>query len=302
VTPGLLGALPVPHSSSKLRVLARVLGALAPLAGTAALACNQGPAPERVLLELPPLVTTTDPARALVRARFATQGLVVSPGPLEYEVTPPELATVSPDGSVLCKRTGDAKVVANVRGVKGEAVLHCRLVDRVELGELPLLDVTRGPVTLRARALAKDGKELADVPVVVSSERPSVVRVAGAMLTPLAVGETGLVARAGNAEKKARARVVRTLHVEALPLDGGKRINMSLKEGKYELSVTFRGERTLSVEWRGAPYCAYRATGKTHSASCVMQGKGGVVFDNPAFLEGGSTEVSTAGVVLAEVP
>lgn len=300
--PGLLGGHRVSHRPSMPRLSARLVRAFGSLLVALPLACNQGPAPERVLLELPPMVTTTDPARTLVRARFPAQGLVVTPGPHEYEVTPPELATVSPDGSVLCKRSGDAKVVVNIRGVKGEQALHCRLVDRVELGELPLLDVSKGPVALSARALAKDGKELADVPVVVTSERPSVVRVAGTMLTPLAVGETSIVARAGNAEKKARARAVRTLSVEALPLDGGKRINMSLKEGKYELSVTLKSERTLSVEWRGAPYCAYRATGKTHSASCVMQGKGGVVFDNPAFLEGGATDVSTTGVVLAEVP
>jgi len=77
---------------------------------------------------------------------------------------------------------------------------------------------------------------------------------------------------------------------------------MSLKDGKYELSVAFAVERPLSVEWRGAPYCAYKATEKTHHSSCVLRGKGGVVFDNPAFLESGATEVSTKGVVLAEVP
>jgi len=203
---------------------------------------------------------------------------------------------------VLGTKSGDAKVIVSVKGVKGEAALRCRLVARVELGELPLLDVTRGPVTLTGRALGKDGKSLDDVPVVLSSERPSVARVSGLTVTPLSVGETGLVARAGNAEKKLKARVVRSLNVEALPLDGGRRINMSLKDGKYELSVTLPRERTVAVEWRGAPYCAYKATGKTHQARCVLQGKGGVVFDNPAFLESGSTEVSTQGVVLAEVP
>jgi hypothetical protein len=96
--------------------------------------------------------------------------------------------------------------------------------------------------------------------------------------------------------------VIRTLELEALPMDGGRRINMSLKEGKYELSVTLRTPRSLSIEWRGAPYCSYRATGKTHRSTCVMQGKGGAVFDNPAFLDSGSTEVSRQGVVLAEVP
>jgi hypothetical protein len=281
---------------SKLR--ARFIAVLLP----SAFACDQGPAPELVRLELPAMVTTTDPARALVRTRYPTRGSVVSPGPHEYEVVPPDVASISPEGAVLCRKSGDARIVVGVKGVKDDETLHCRLVDRVELGELPPLDVTRGPVTVSARALAKDGKELADVPVVVSSERPSVVRVSGLTLTPFAVGETSIVARAGNAEQKRKARVVRTLGVEALPLDGGRRINMSLKDGKYELSVTLKSERTLSVEWRGAPYCAYKATGKTHTSNCVLQGKGGVVFDNPAFLEGGSTDVSTSGVVLAEVP
>jgi hypothetical protein len=248
------------------------------------------------------MVASPDPARALVRARYPQKGLVVSPGPHEYEVNPPDVATASPDGAIVCKKTGDAKVTVIIQGVRGDAPIACRLVDRVEVGELPPLDVARGPVTVPARALDKSGKELADVPVVLSSERPSTVRVSALTLTPQAVGETGIVARAGNAEKRLRARVIRTLDIEQLPMDGGRRINMSLKEGKYELSVTLRTEKTLAVEWRGAPYCSYRATSKTHRSTCVMQGKGGAVFDNPAFLESGSTEVTRQGVVLAEVP
>jgi hypothetical protein len=248
------------------------------------------------------MVTSTDPARALVRARYPQQGSVVSPGPHEYEVVPPEVASVTPDGAVVCKKTGDATIVVAIRGVKDDETLHCRLVHRIDIGDIPPLDVAKGPVTVSARAFDRGGKELGDVAVVLSSERPSVVRIAGNTLTPLAVGETGIVARAGNAEKRLRARAIRTLNVEALPLDGGRRINMSLKDGKYELSVTLRTERALSVEWRGAPYCSYRATSRTHRSTCVMQGKGGVVFDNPAFLEGGSTDVTTNGVVLAEVP
>jgi hypothetical protein len=276
--------------------------AIALLLVLATTACDKGPTPQLVRLELPAMVTSTDPARALVRARYPQQGSVVSPGPHEYEVVPPDVASVTPDGSVICQKTGDAKIVVTIRGVKDDETLHCRPVHRIDVGDVPPLDVTKGPVTVSARAFDKGGKELGDVAVVLSSERPSVVRVAGNTLTPLAVGETGIVARAGNAEKRLRARAIRTLKVEALPLDGGRRINMSLKDGKYELSVTLRTERTLSVEWRGAPYCSYRATGRTHTSTCVMQGKGGVVFDNPAFLEGGSTDVTTNGVVLAEVP
>jgi hypothetical protein len=248
------------------------------------------------------MVTSTDPARTVVRARYPTKGSIVSPGPHDYEVVPSDVASVSPNGAVVCQKSGDAKIVVAIRGVKDDETLRCRLVHRIEVGDIPPLDVAKGPVTVSARAFDKGGKELSDVAVVLSSERPSVVRVAGTTLTPLAVGETGIVARAGNTEKRLRARAIRTLNVEALPLDGGRRINMSLKDGKYELSLTLRAERTVAIEWRGAPYCSYRATGRNHRSTCVMQGKGGVVFDNPAFLESGSTDVTTSGVVLAEVP
>jgi hypothetical protein len=37
-------------------------------------------------------------------------------------------------------------------------------------------------------------------------------------------------------------------------------------------------------------------------STCVLRGKGGVVFDNPGFLNTGKKEISLDGVELAEVP
>ena len=122
------------------------------------------------------------------------------------------------------------------------------------------------------------------------------------MLTPRGVGETTVTLRAGNKERKLPVRIVKTLSPEALPLEGGRRIFLSTPDGKYEVEVNLPVEKTFAVEWRGAPYCAYKASGKTHRASCTLTGKGGAVIDNPAFLVSGSTEVSREGISLREVP
>jgi carbamoyl-phosphate synthase large subunit len=51
-----------------------------------------------------------------------------------------------------------------------------------------------------------------------------------------------------------------------------------------------------------APYCDYAATSREHVSTCVLRTKGGVVFDNPAYLARGEETVSVEGVTLFEVP
>jgi hypothetical protein len=264
-------------------------------------ACKAGPPPDLVRVELEELILSPHPTRPIVHVR---RGGASKPLDEEaaFAVTPPDLATVSKDGTVSCQKSGDGQFTVNVQGVKGERKLRCRLVDRIEVGELPLLDVNGPPVELAARVLTKTGAELSDVPLVVSSQSPRLLSVSARRLTPLAVGETTITLRAGTREQKLPARIVKTLSPEALPLEGGRRIFLGTPDGKYEVEVSFPVEKTFAVEWRGAPYCAYKATGKTHRASCTLTGKGGAVIDNPAFLVNGSTEVSRAGISIREIP
>jgi hypothetical protein len=155
---------------------------------------------------------------------------------------------------------------------------------------------------LSVRALSKNGSELDDVPVTLSTDSPRLLSVAGKTLTPHAVGETSVTVQAGTQRRKFPARIVRSIAAEALPLEGGRRIYYGLPEGKYEVEVVLPGEKELSVEWRGAPYCSYKARGTTHRSSCVLQNKGGAVVDNPAYLMTGATEVTGAGILVREVP
>jgi hypothetical protein len=264
-------------------------------------ACKGGPPPDLVRVELPDLVFSPDPTRPTIHVRRGgTSKLLTEEA--SFSVTPPDLAAVAKDGTITCQKSGDGRFVVSVQGVKAERKLACRLVDRIELGELPLLDVNGPPVQLHARVLTKTGAELTDVPLSLRSQSPRILTASGVTLTPLGVGETSFTVRAGTKEQKVPVRIVKTLTPEALPLEGGRRIFLSTPDGKYEVEVVLPVEKTFAVEWRGAPYCAYKASGKTHRASCTLTGKGGAVIDNPAFLVSGSTEVSRAGVSLREVP
>jgi len=271
------------------------------LLSCALLACQAGPPPDLVRVELPELVASADPVRVSVTVRRGGSSAPANE-PVSYGVTPPELASVTKDGTLTCLKSGDGKVTADILSVKGTAALRCRLVERLELGELPLFDVSAPPRTLTPRALAKGGVDLGDVPFTVTSENPRLLKASALTLTPVAVGETSFTVHAGTKQQKVPARIVRTLDPEALPLEGGRRIYFSLPDGKYEVEVVFPSDKQLSVEWRGAPYCAYKATARTHQSRCTLQGKGGAVIDNPAFVLTGSTEVSKQGVSIREVP
>lgn len=264
-------------------------------------ACKGGPPPDSVRVELPDLVLSGDPTRPTVHVRRGGTSKLLEEE-ATFSVTPPDLATVAKDGTLTCRKSGDGRFAVSVQGVKGERKLGCRLVDRIELGELPLLDVKGPPAQLTVRVLSKGGGELNDVPLSVSSQSPHLLSASGLTLTPLGVGETSFTVRAGAKERKVPVRIVKTLTPEALPLEGGRRVFLSTPDGKYEVEVNLPVEKPFAVEWRGAPYCAYKATGKTHRASCTLTSKGGAVIDNPAFVVSGSTEVSRDGVSLREVP
>jgi hypothetical protein len=275
--------------------------ALPCLAVTLLGACKGGPPPDLVRVELPDQLTSQDPTRPTVHVRRGGTSKLLEE-PAEFSVTPPDLAQVAKDGTVTCQKSGDGRFTASVQGVKGEHKLACRLVERLELGDLPLFDVNGPPVQLDVRALTKAGGALGDVAIAVSSQSPRLLQASGLTLTPLAVGETSFTVRAGAKERKVPVRIVKTVKPEALPLEGGHRIFFGMSDGKYEVEVSFPVEKPFAVEWRGAPYCSYKGSGKTHRASCTLQGKGGAVIDNPAFLLNGSTEVSHLGVSIREIP
>jgi hypothetical protein len=265
-------------------------------------ACQKLEQPREVSVDFPEVVASGDPVRLIVRITRSDGVRAESDGSHELSVEPPELAALARDGSLRCRRSGDGQVRVKIGSAESARPLKCRLVSRIEHGDIERLEMSGGPVDPKLRVLDAAGRELADVPVSLTSSATSVIQARGALLLPLKVGRASVLARAGDTTKELKLEVVRRLNPEALPINDNKRIHFSLEAGRYELSIKLPEARKVSVEWRGAPYCGATSTGTEHGSTCTLQGKGGVVFDNPAFLKDGGKTVSTEGVSLYEIP
>jgi hypothetical protein len=276
--------------------------ALSLLASAVSSGCRMEETPAALKLELPAVVMSEDPVRAIARITDGEGRKRVGEKDYDYSVSPGELASVDRRGNVICRKSGDGRVNVLISGVSASADLHCRLVAKIEAPRVGRVELGQGPFVPALRVLGKGGAELSDVTLTLTSRSSAVLYPKDNQLVPKSVGSAVIVARAGQAFLEFPVDVVRRVVVEALPMDGNRKINFSLESGKYELTVKLPLEKRLKADWRGAPYCDYSATAKDHVSTCVLRTKGGVVFDNPAYLVRGEEVVSTDGVTLLEVP
>jgi hypothetical protein len=265
------------------------------------LACQEAP-PTRIKLDFVDMVLSSDPVQVLVWKWDDKNTRSQHKGNVDLSVEPADLAAVTATGQLTCSRSGDGKVIANVAGVTDSHALECRPVDHIEAGDLGRIDMADGPVPLGVAVFDAQGKILDDVPLSITTRNASVARGAGQKLEPVSIGKAKILVKAGKVAEEFDVSVVRRLKPEALPMNNDTRINFSLEPGRYELIVELESEKELRAEWRGAPYCDYKKTAKRHVIDCKLRSSGGVVFDNPAYLNSGSKEVSHAGVEIREVP
>jgi hypothetical protein len=264
-------------------------------------ACNLGDPPRELRLELPAVISSKDPVVVHARA-VQSDGTAKEPGgTLDYQVTPPDLASVGKGGIFTCNRSGDGAVTLHVAGVEGRAKFSCKLAARLDAPTKLTLDAAAGEQDLPVKVLDSAGREL-DLPVSVTSDLASVVQARSGRVVPGNVGSAKLTVRSGQLSRQLDVEVVRTLTPEVLPVDQNRRISYSLDAGKYRLSIKLPAPHKVTVDWLGAPYCAYRGDGLEHQVDCTLQHKGSVSFDNPAFLLRGDKTPSVDGVTLREVP
>lgn len=264
-------------------------------------ACNLGDPPRELRLELPAVISSKDPVMVHARA-VQSDGTAKAPGgSLDYQVTPPDLASVGKGGIFTCNRSGDGSVSLNVAGVEGRAKFSCKLAARLDAPSKLTLDAAAGEQDLPVKVLDSAGREL-DLPVSVTSDLASVVQARSGRVVPGNVGNAKLTLRSGPLSKQLDVEVVRTVKPEILPVDQNRRISYSLDAGKYRLSIKLPAPHKVTVDWLGAPYCAYRGDGLEHQVDCTLQRRGSVSFDNPAFLLRGDKTPSVDGVTLREVP
>jgi hypothetical protein len=267
-------------------------------------ACDHRDAPSDMRLELPSMIDSRDPIAVVVHVTNAQGVTSTLTEGAELAVEPKDLASVIPPGLVACSHSGDGTLKVTVAGVSRSIAVRCRIVDRIEASDAGRVELGAGPFKPKVRVLDKSGAELSDVDVSFVSKNAGVAYPKDGLLVPKTVGTANLTARAGQASADFKVDVVRKVVAEALPIDNNKRIYFSLDAGKYELTVKLHSPKRVSVEWRGAPYCNAASDGLDHVATCTLreQGGGGVVFDNPAYLNDGSKTISVEGVTLYEIP
>jgi hypothetical protein len=265
------------------------------------MACSQGTAPRELRVELPEVVSSTDAVLVHARAVQPDGTSAEARGKLDYRVTPPELARVSGAGALVCLRSGEGSVTVTYLGVEGRAGVVCKLAARLEGPSRLDLDATSGEREPPWSVVDAAGRPL-DLPINLTTDGPNVVQVRSGRLVAVSVGRAKLTARAGQLTRTFPVEVVRTLRPEALPIDQNRRISYSLDAGKYRLTLQLPSPHRVTVEWLGAPYCAYRREAAEHVTECTLQSKGSVSFDSPAYLLRGDKAASTEGVTLQEVP
>jgi hypothetical protein len=264
--------------------------------------CERREVPREFRLELPEVISSTDPVTVIVRATNVDGTVTSSEGEHAFSVSPPGLATVSTRGALVCQKSGDGTVSLTLGPNTRSVAVRCRLVERVDASDVGRVELTAGAFKPKVRVLGKGGAELDGVELTLTSKNSGVLFPRGNELLPKTVGNATLVARAGQVTQEFKVDVVRKLTPEALPIEQNRKISYSLAAGKYELRVQLPTPKPLSAEWRGAPYCNYSGNGKEHVSTCVLRTKGAVVFDNPGYLLSGSTDVMVDGVTIYEVP
>lgn len=274
------------------------------LIASIAVACQKGPPPRAVAVELPEQVFGGEAARAIVGITDTNGQRSTSNADHDFVVEPADLASVTKKGFVTCEKSGDGKISVTIQGVTGSVPLSCRMVTDIEIPDVGRVDIGDGPFQPKVTIRDKAGKELSDVKLTYSPQITSAVKAKGLELVPVGVGQTEVVASAGPAKTTFKVEVVKRLKPEALPMDNNKRIDFSLPPGNYELVVNLDTPKPIRVTWRTAPYCHYdhRTPKKQHVATCTLQEKGGVVFDNPVFLNHGELEVGHRYVEIREIP
>jgi hypothetical protein len=264
--------------------------------------CSRREIPNDFRVEVTDVIASTDPVKVTVRVVDEDRRLRTGTDEYPFSAIPAGLAKVDVQGTLNCLRSGDGAVQLTLGPNTRTAPFKCRLVEKVDASDVGRVELTAGPFKPKIRILGKGGQELDGVDLMLTSRNTGVLFPRGSDLVPQMVGTATVIARAGLVTQEFRVDVVRKVTPEALPLEQNRKVFYSLESGKYELAVKLPAPRRLVAQWREAPYCNYNKESQDHVMTCVLRTKGGVVFDNPAYLMRGATDISIEGVSLFEVP
>ncbi len=243
------------HVENSRSLLLAAIGSAALLA--ALTGCDRAPA--RIGLAQDTLtINTRFPNSAGARA-LTRSGETLSTRALAYRAVPESLISVTRDGHVTCRRSGDATLYLTAGAANAHLPVRCRLIGRIQMPfeiSLPLGGPDR-PVDLSAYDESK--QPMGNVRVGMSVRDSSIVRLDRGMLKPVKFGRTIVDADAGG---KVRFWVPvnvyeQVLQARPIAISPGAATSWDLQPGRYVLDLRLSSPDTgarIAVSWNGT-YC-----------------------------------------------
>jgi hypothetical protein len=219
-----------------------------------------------------------------------------------YSGGPADVLEVSPNGSLRCAKTGDARLTLTAGGLSEPVLLKCRIP--TEISVPPELHVVIGdpPTALAPRALGEGGKPLDDVTVEVTSSDPSIVTVEGDKVKGVAVGKARLSSSVGGITSVTAVESLEKVVSESLTLREGAGRSFKLEPAYYlvviETKVDPRLKQGVAVSWSGTA-CDNQPENTSLRFNCRVEETATMTVTNPKLMGIGATVTGTVNVFRA---
>ncbi len=239
--------------------------------------------PARIEVNAPPVIvkqgTISIEAAVLNRDGRRIEGEAVT-----FSGSPEDVIDVGRDGSLRCRGTGDATVHVAGGGLGADVPVKCRIPTEIVLPEQRQFLLGGGSVALQARALGGKGRPMNDVPVILTSSDPSVVKIDGMNAVPVAVGNAVLKGTAGGVYAVSAVEVVEKVVGGPLRLADGESRTFRLGGGSYrveiEVTPSHKVEQGVTASWDGAN-CERQGESRSHRFSCDVREGATLTVANP---------------------
>ena len=237
-------------------------------------------------------IEVNGPAMIVKKTRIPVEAVVVNKSgetlndvALSYAVDTTEILKIEKDGSMLCRKTGDATIEISGGGLSAQHHVKCRIATRIVMPERDQLLLREAPVSISPRVMGEGGRPLADAPVTLTSSDPSILKAEGGMLIPVAIGTAVLKASVGNVVAVAPIEVVEKVAGGSLRLEDGKSRSWTLQEGTFRVEIdvkpTHAVDHGVTASWEGSS-CETQPEQQSHRFSCPVPGSATLTVTNPS--------------------
>lgn len=252
------------------------------LTAVALLASACTSAPHAIQVDHDTMSVYSTAATALRATAVDSSGKAVTDVALTYTAVSPEVASVDPNGSVRCQKSGDAAVVVAGANLHSTVRVSCRIATSIQLPPALRLVLGEANQPVESSVLNERGEVVEGAHAVFASTNEAVVRIAGGHLIAVGVGTATVTAALGIANAELSVEVVEVVQRHALALSDGATEVLTLAPGSYEVDIVAvaGGGYGVTAQWVGAP-CHASKEAQRHRLRCKLSEAGSLRVENP---------------------